>query len=231
MNIIEKLIEATEAGNISWEKTSSYLSFSAHFEDKLYMVYQYKDNADISVMNENYDFVDIEEFKNTKVLKQLYSTILDKNPFFKKQVEDCLRRCMKVYPKAVKRFPKYVMDHCPDVTYSREKLENEAYYIFYNEDNKPIGAVALEYETYRISKDGLPEWQIYIGSFEIFRQWRHKGYGKLMLDWIETNLPVYKITLCHCIETDDHSPSRKFWEHMGFTKPDEDYQTMEKNIK
>lgn len=131
----------------------------------------------------------------------------------------------------VNKFPKYVLDNCPDVTAGRRKTDEEAYFVFYNQDNRIVGAVSLEYNTYSISKLGLPVWEIYILSFEVYRKYRGRGYGGEMLKWIEENLPLSKIELCHRLEEDDNSASRIFWEKHGFTKPRSDYQEMEKIIK
>lgn len=130
--------------------------------------------------------------------------------------------------KSVTRFPKYVLSNCPDVTAARRKTYEEAYFIFYNQDNKIIGAAAINYNTYSISKLGLPEWEIFIESFEVYRKYRGQGYGGEMLRWIEENLPIRKIELCHRLEEDDNSASRIFWEKHGFTKPRLDCQDMEK---
>ena len=90
---MERLLEATDRGAVEWEATSSYLSFKTKFEDKLYMIHQdHKGETKIYVMNEKFDFVDIDELKNTDILKKIYKKILKKYPDYKKQVEDCHKR-------------------------------------------------------------------------------------------------------------------------------------------
>lgn len=91
MNIIEQLIKATAEDKIEWEETSSYLAFLTRYNEKAYIISQSFTDTIISVMNENYDFVDIDEFTNTDVLKDLYSIIMNKYPEFRKRVTDCLR--------------------------------------------------------------------------------------------------------------------------------------------
>ncbi len=91
MNIIETLIEATKNDEIKWIETSSYLSYSTRFKDKHYLISQYFDDTSIYEMNECYDFIGIDEFHNTDVLKKLYSIIMDKYPLFRQRVLDCLR--------------------------------------------------------------------------------------------------------------------------------------------
>lgn len=91
--IMERLLEATDCGTVEWEKTGSYLSFSVEFEEKLYLISKdHKGETEIYVMNDEYDFVDIGELKNTDILKKIYNKILHKYPDYKKRVEDCLRR-------------------------------------------------------------------------------------------------------------------------------------------
>lgn len=132
----------------------------------------------------------------------------------------------------VNKFSKRILRDFPDVTYSRMRDKNcEAYYKFLNEDGLVVGAVSIEYESFKLSRDGIPLWEIFIGGFEVHRKFRGKGYGKEMIDWIEHNLPVYRIELCHRHPDDDDSASLNFWRHMGFHKPDKNYQTLIKVIK
>ena len=88
--LIERMIEATKADKIEWNETSSYLAFTTHFEEHFYMIEQYHGITDILVMNENYDLVELEKFKNTEALKDLYTLIMDKYPEFKQRVIKCL---------------------------------------------------------------------------------------------------------------------------------------------
>ena len=89
--LIERMIEATKADKIEWKETSSYLAYSAHFEEKYYMIEQFLGETKILVMNEKYDFIELEKFKNTEALKDLYTLIMDKYPEFKQRVIKCLK--------------------------------------------------------------------------------------------------------------------------------------------
>lgn len=84
---MERLFKATKCGVAKWETTSSQLSFKVKFEDRLYKIYQdNKGETEMFVMNEKFDFVNINELKNTDILKKIYDEILFKNPDYEKQV-------------------------------------------------------------------------------------------------------------------------------------------------
>lgn len=88
---MERLLEATKCGAAKWETTSSQLSFKVKFEDRLYKIYQdNKGETEMFVMNEKFDFVNINELKNTDILKKIYDEILFKNPEYEKQVGNYL---------------------------------------------------------------------------------------------------------------------------------------------
>lgn len=90
-DLIDTLVGATESGRTEWERTGSCLAFSTKFNGRLYLIsYHPKEGTKISVMDEKYDFVDMDEFTDSKILKKLYKKILKVHPEFKKQVKDCL---------------------------------------------------------------------------------------------------------------------------------------------
>ena len=132
----------------------------------------------------------------------------------------------------VNKFSKRILKDFPEVTYTHTRdRDSEVYYKFINDDGLVVGAVSLEYESFKLSKDGVPLWEIFISGFEINRKLRGNGYGKEILEWIERNLPIYKIELCHRTESADDSASLHFWRHMGFYKPNKGYHTLTKTIK
>ena len=94
MNIVEKLIEATKSGDAHaiWQQTSSYFGFSIRFEDELYLIHRFKDNCTISKMNEEYDFVDIDEFTDSAILNELFDLVMEKNPLWKQMCDEVLKK-------------------------------------------------------------------------------------------------------------------------------------------
>lgn len=127
--IMERLLEATDCGVVEWEVTSSYLSFETKFEDRLYMIYQdHKGETEIYVMNEKYDFVDIDELKNTDILKKIYKKILYKYPDYKKRVDNCLR---KIKEEEEDEMLKMEIDITPELA---EKYDGRVFFDLYMND-------------------------------------------------------------------------------------------------
>ena len=91
MNIIDNITDATRNSEIEWNRTSSYLAFSTRFNRKMYMIVFDMVGTCIYTMNDSYDFVEMEEFRDTEVLKNLYSLIIEKYPEFRENVARCLR--------------------------------------------------------------------------------------------------------------------------------------------
>lgn len=94
--LVERIARATEKGEIEWEATSSWLSFTTHFEDGFYLIEYCLGDTKLLLMDDDYDFAELKEFTNGEVLKYLYRLILDKYPDFREGAARCLERQREV---------------------------------------------------------------------------------------------------------------------------------------
>jgi len=146
---------------------------------------------------------------------------------------------MKIFPKKVDTFSIEAIRHCPDVLFNgvnsdiRKKIE------FYNEKGQFVGGVSIMIEDFdffflfNVFTDlqiPLPKYCMYIEAFEVSRKFRHQGYGKLMIEYLEKT-PVDFIILQHRDENDDYGISKRFWEQMGYNHSDNDHYYMIKELK
>lgn len=101
---------------------------------------------------------------------------------------------MKIFPKKVDTFSLEAIRHCPDVLFNgvnsdiRKKIE------FYNEKGQFVGGVSIMIEDFDFFFSSmfftdlqipLPKYCMYIETFEVSRKFRHQGYGKLMIEYLE----------------------------------------------
>ena len=149
---------------------------------------------------------------------------------------------MKIYPKIVDTFSLEAINRCPDVLFNgvnsdiRKKIE------FYNEKGIFVGGVSIMIEKFDFFFTSmfltniqipLSKYCIYIEAFEVSMKFRHQGYGRLMIEYIEKTIektPVDFIILQPRDEDDDYGISKRFWEQMGYNHVDNDYH-MTKELK
>ena len=166
---MERLLEATKCGAAKWETTSSQLSFKVKFEDRLYKIYQdNKGETEMFVMNEKFDFVNINELKNTDILKKIYDEILFKNPDYEKQVGDylienedyeMLKTEINITPELAE---KYDLRPGMGLSFVQIGIKKRIFVIVYEKDDK-------EFETYVVINPKLlsnSEEMVYIAEGE-----------------------------------------------------------------
>lgn len=99
-----------------------------------------------------------------------------------------------------------------------------------------VGAMMVNFECFAV-KNGKFIFDIYIDKFEIAKHKHGKGYGRAMYEAFlsKYNVPdkvaLCHVALCHVITIKDGGASYRFWRHMGFHKPDADFDRMEKTYR
>ena len=149
---------------------------------------------------------------------------------------------MKIYPKIVDTFSLEAINHCPDVLFNGVNSDKRKKIEFYNENGHFVGGVSIMIEEFDFFFTSmfltniqipLSRYYMYIELFEVSRKFRHQGYGRLMIEYLEKTLeknPVDCIILQHRDEEDDYGISKRFWEQMGYNHSDNDHY-MTKKLK
>ena len=98
-----------------------------------------------------------------------------------------------------------------------------------------VGACQLRFDAFDLSKGRYPgkspAFCIYVLLFEVANDMRGRGIGRRMYEMIEQEYNLYRVELCHRLETADQGASYRFWRRMGFHRPQAVYDMMVKNIK
>jgi hypothetical protein len=134
----------------------------------------------------------------------------------------------KIPLKIINQCPELMIDHVSDGT--RISQDEQCWYAFFNENGEVVGCVNMGWDRYEY-KNGMPSWTIYIYLFEVAKKFKHQGYARQMVEWIE-NLPcVGAIELMHVDRKIDYSLSYNFWSHMGWKYNDRWEHRMIKKLK
>ena len=146
---------------------------------------------------------------------------------------------MKIYPKIVDTFSLEAIYKCPEVLFNGVNSDKRKKIEFYNENGHFVGGVSIMIEEFDFFFTSmfltnlqipLQKYCMYIEAFEVSIKFRHQGYGRLMLDYLEHILVDY-IILQYRDEEDDNGISKRFWEHMGYNHSDNDPYHMTKELK
>lgn len=152
--------------------------------------------------------------------------------------------CMKeLVISPVRKITKWQSAKLPELfTHLDESFETTQLFAVYDPSigNKThrsfVGAMMVNFECFDV-KNGKFIFHIYIDKFEVAKQQRGKGYGRAMYETFlsKYNVPdkvaICHVALCHVITIKDGGASYRFWRHMGFHKPDADFDRMEKTYR
>lgn len=138
--------------------------------------------------------------------------------------------------KFYKKIPKRIINQCPELMIDhtsdgvRESGEETNWFAFFNENDECVGCLELEWSSYEYV-NGMPSWTVFIYLFETCKKFKHKGYAREMVEWLE-NLPcVDVIELTHVDASIDYGTSRDFWKHMGWKYADKNTNSMRKILR
>ena len=137
--------------------------------------------------------------------------------------------------KFYKRIPKWIIKRCPELMIdhvsdcSRISEDEMNWFAFFNEKHEVVGCTQIGWDEHTF-KNGLPSWTVFIYLFETCKKFKHKGYARQMVDWLEHLPNVGVIELTHVDEKIDYGVSSKFWKHMGWKYINKNTNSMKKII-